>query len=691
MISIPFPNVGRHVGDLNMTQVFRLKNYQLISVTTFMLCLLILSSCSPENLVVKFKDSGSISGTVLPLKADAQSAAQTKAQAIGQAGSQTINQSQISDSQVRPLSCSAASAHLYYLNTSGVKVEPALAEAAIDENGRYQFKLDKKLTLEKSLFVEVTGCSEPLSRVLTGKSQQDVSYGTTLVSWVSQGPQSSRVVDGDKEQLKRLLSLLETTDSFSAAYAFLNSNPTAKAAFESVFGVTPLSLTEVPPQQITEVAPVQAHEGTPVNFSISTHHWLPTYHEAYLWKLDSTQIGTSRNISFTPSANSQGDHTLTVYYGMADAQGNLDLIKPFKSKTFLLSIIDDQPAEPPVMTLVGSNIISSPTLTLRFNTGANKINCQTFSKMAITEDSLFAPLTEPEYNITCSQANSQDYSFTLSGGQGVHSLRLWVRDAAGFISQNSSQINVNYDTTAPVIAVSSPTLNSRVQGTVSISGTCEAGVPVTVSGAVLTSVQTSCAVGIFSTSITLSNGEGAKSLTLTQTDVAGNLGTLNYGLVRDDTPPAPVITGPAAQSTTQNNLTLTGTCSTNTGDLQTVTVSGVDIASSPLTTSCVTGNFSQALALTGSDGVKAISVAQADSSGNIGTVTQNFSKDTTAPSLSFTSPLALQVTQGALVLTGTCEAGSVQLSGDFVGSPASASCVGSSFFILCELIGCRRK
>ncbi len=253
-----------------------------------------------------------------------------------------------------------------------------------------------------------------------------------------------------------------------------------------------------------------------------------------------------------------------------------------------------------------------------------------------------------------------------------------AQDSGGNLNLASSSISRLYDTTPPAIAVSLPAANTQAQTGLTISGTCEAGLTITLSGAGIQSpASTTCAAGTFSQAIVFTAGEGSKVVNLSQTDAAGNTGSASRTFVRDNTAPVVAISAPAAATEAQTGVTLSGTCEAGV----TVNLAGTGLLS-PSSTTCAAGTFTQAILFTAGQGSKAISVSQTDPAGNLGTDSRSFVRDNTPPTLTITSPAVNSSAQTGVVLSGACESGlSVTLSGSGWTSPASTTCSGSAYSV----------
>lgn len=266
---------------------------------------------------------------------------------------------------------------------------------------------------------------------------------------------------------------------------------------------------------------------------------------------------------------------------------------------------------------------TSPADGAQFKTGATLIGvCESGRNIEFTGSS---GLTGTADHLCVGGGYSIPVTFTAGEGDKVVVLK--QSDAAG----NSTTLifNLVRDETPPVLAIASPAVNTPAKTGVTVAGSCEAGITVAISGTGhSTPTSTTCTAGSFSVAVTFSGADGTKNIVFSQTDEAGNTGSVNRDFIKDTTPPALTITAPAANTSTQASVTLTGACETGL----TISYGGSGIMSSFTGTACSGGAYSQEVFLQNDvDGVKTITVSQTDVAGNVATVSRDFVRDTTAP------------------------------------------------------------
>jgi hypothetical protein len=298
--------------------------------------------------------------------------------------------------------------------------------------------------------------------------------------------------------------------------------------------------------------------------------------------------------------------------------------------------------------------------------------CTLGTLLSITGDIIGGPV-----GVSCVGATLYSQSITLTSGDGTKNILMNVQGQPEGLS-----LVINLDTTAP----SAPTILSHSNGaTISttvqtITGACESGATVIVSGAISSSPVTAiCAGSAYSKSVAITGADGSKSISVSQRDLAGNTSSLRtISLTLNSTvPAAPTITSPANGARTNSlSATVSGACLTGT----TISISG-QISGSPVTTTCTSSAYSRGVSLVSGDGSKSINVTQ--SNGNVSPqATVSITLDTAAPTMpTITSPVSgSTITALAQTVTGVCESSALMaLSGSITGSPLTTTCSGGSY------------
>lgn len=221
--------------------------------------------------------------------------------------------------------------------------------------------------------------------------------------------------------------------------------------------------------------------------------------------------------------------------------------------------------------------------------------------------------------------------------------------------------NFTIDSTAPALTISTPAVSSYHNGSATLTGTCETGRDISFSGDIQANFIIACSSGTYSQLVNFSNGDGNKTITLTQTDAVGNTTSVSRNLIRDEIAPIMTKTSGASPDFTNLNVpnTWSGTCEGN----YTISVTG----SETTTFACTTGSWSWTPSSKTVDGTYSYDLVQTDAAGNISSppLTLSWKRDATAPSFTMSSPIALiappDKTQAitnnlsSLTFNGSCE------------------------------------
>ncbi|WP_374029207.1 hypothetical protein [Bdellovibrio bacteriovorus] len=140
----------------------------------------------------------------------------------------------------------------------------------------------------------------------------------------------------------------------------------------------------------------------------------------------------------------------------------------------------------------------------------------------------------------------------------------------------------------------------------------------------------------------------------------------------DLTAPVVTVTSPALNEAVESSFTINGSCEDN-GNSVAIT-GGID--NSPVILACVAGSFTGTLQPTGADGGKNLSLQQLDDVGNIGTLSHDVVKDTTAPVITISSPTNNStIDPVGLSVSGSCTVGdTITLGGTIAEAAQTVTC-----------------
>lgn len=363
--------------------------------------------------------------------------------------------------------------------------------------------------------------------------------------------------------------------------------------------------------------------------------------------------------AFTVSRSTDGVYSFGVH--QTDAAGNA-------SSSASVSFTRDTVAP-------GAPSLSSPTSPLvSRDTNLNLIGtCESGATVTLSGDA--------SASVTCS---SGAYSIPLTkNSDGNFGFSLVQTDPAGNISAVTG-FSWLRDTAAPAApGITSPSVSPFVSSdtNLTISGTCETGALIQMSGASTGSVT--CSGGGFTFTVTKSS-DGNYSFGFVQTDAAGNAsGSTSLSWTRSSAIPlTPVMSSPASNPLYSNSdtLVLAGTCTNG----NTVEVTG----GATLSQACSGGAFSFSVTKT-LDGAHSFSIRQRSVSAIYsGAASVVWNRDTVAPAAPvITTPASSPRTANgsSFVVAGTCGAGnSVVISGDTPQASLTCSAGGSFSFTVTE-------
>lgn len=234
------------------------------------------------------------------------------------------------------------------------------------------------------------------------------------------------------------------------------------------------------------------------------------------------------------------------------------------------------------------------------------------------------------------------------------------------------------DTTPPSIAILSPVMNAVTRGALTVSGSCETGLSVSLSVNNVAAQTFNCSQGMFSGNVTLTANDGSLILRVSQVDGAGNTGSHQVTVVKDSVAPQVQISSPAQNATLSSQaLNISGTCETGLP----VQLSG-SLLSAPAQVNCTNASFQAAVSTVNVNGNYVLTVTQTDAAGNQGSQSRNITLNILleAPAIAITAPAANSATRTGITLSGTCTNNlPVRLSGTGLNQASQVNCVSGAF------------
>lgn len=276
------------------------------------------------------------------------------------------------------------------------------------------------------------------------------------------------------------------------------------------------------------------------------------------------------------------------------------------------------------------------------------------------------------------QNGSYTLPASLSAGLGNKLVVVAQTDS----SQNRGQatrtlVRIMANNTPPAITFLQPAANTAAQTGVTISGNCQTGLTVNISGAVQAPSTTTCVNGQFSAAILFSNGNGNKTIMVAQTNANNLTGTAQRTFVRDTVNPTVTIVSPLANAIVGSSVQVSGVCETGIP----VVLYGGGVNAN-VSANCNNGLYSGTVALKAGDGAKEIRAGQTDSAQNSGVAIVQVTLDTQAPVVQILQPIAGTIAPAGLTVTGSCESGiTVSAAGTGSASVVQAPCANNAFSV----------
>ena len=273
-----------------------------------------------------------------------------------------------------------------------------------------------------------------------------------------------------------------------------------------------------------------------------------------------------------------------------------------------------------------------------------------------------------QVNGTPVTVSAEDGSFsvpsTALANEGDNTFTFVATDAAG--NSTMATRHVTRDTQPPTLTIAAPTdneISNNASVTVSGSATDASAVTVTVNG----TPATRDATGTFSAPLTLS--EGPATITVVATDAAGNASTVTRARTVDLTPPTLTVTQPSGRVVTKENAaSVSGSVSDATA---------VSLSVNGVTTSIATdGTFSTSVPLT-ADGSAPIALIATDAGGNHTDVSRSVIRDTSAPTITLTTPNDGFITKNGTVHVAGTAVDATAVTLDVNGIPATLDPMGA--------------
>ncbi len=369
------------------------------------------------------------------------------------------------------------------------------------------------------------------------------------------------------------------------------------------------------------------------------------------WQTCST---TASAITYTLASTTQGLHTLKAW--SKDPHGNVsttannvsvyyDTINPSMALT-TPSIQKGGNSTPLQWTATDASTSSSQTFQVDFFNGStwSSVGTTASANGPISSQAFSRAWTVPSINTTSAR------------------FRVSYTDLAGN-SATVQSATFTIDSIAPALSYTSPANNSYHLSSTTITGNCESGLNINISGDLQANFSIACSGGTFSQLVNFSDNDGAKNITINQVDAAGNSTSVTRTFIRDEI--APVLTKTAGVSPDFTNANVPNAWSGTCEGTYTIYVTGDQTTSF----NCSNGTWNWTPSPKTVDGTYTYNLVQTDGAGNTSSpaLSLSWERDATPPDFNATSPVAISVGQNisrtvlmdSITVSGTCEGNNV--------------------------------
>lgn len=342
--------------------------------------------------------------------------------------------------------CDVVQVKLYRLQNDGsIDATAPLATTSVDDKGYYLFDLNE-LKIDDSastvgLIVRAEDCTGAfLNRPITGyNTSQHIDVKSTVISQIVNAGSlvNKQLNEALKSEVETLISTVTGATNEDVIDSLTNSAQPA-AIFTQIFGASPEVIKNVRPE-VQFTVPVNIFNEQQIHpLTVNTFHVDPNYSFVYKWKLNGVVRSSAKTWHYTPHANAAGTHQIDIYVGKDDGLGEIDLSKPYYTKSFMITVGNNiQPVAPNLSIDVSTpSPRTTNSIQLNISTGVNMANCDSFSHMAITESATAPGIMQ--FNIDCTTSGTQTLNVNFDSTDGNKELYLWAIDELGVVSLSKS-------------------------------------------------------------------------------------------------------------------------------------------------------------------------------------------------------------------------------------------------------------
>lgn len=366
-------------------------------------------------------------------------------------------------------SCTDPRILLLDLTNMSILLDNPISEEGLSSTTSFSFdplKLNLEISNPSRYMLQTKGCTTNFQRIITSfYSPQDLDFSTTLVSKVVYTALAPTIQSANTKMLENLYGEISQAagpvSSFETAYNQVWNSPSINDFFGTAFSSGNMQDLESAAPDVEDVTYfTNLDEKSSYSFSVNAFHWRSSYVIAYEWQVDGVTVSTAPNWTYIPNADSPSSAVVTLIIGHKNTADSLvDRSLVYHQIDWDVIINDTFPATPPAMALssTSTNPSGTKSIDLEIATGALVggvySNCESFESFAITEDSAIP--TASDFTYSCSNGPLETLSYTINKAiDGIVTLKLWVKDSEGRVSETSSDVSLVVDTSNPIITFS---------------------------------------------------------------------------------------------------------------------------------------------------------------------------------------------------------------------------------------------
>lgn len=374
------------------------------------------------------------------------------------------------------------------LKNYSVLMDNPISEQEIDSSTAFSFDpltLSLDLNTPSRYMLQTLGCEVNFQRIITSfYADQDLGPVTTLISKVLNTKVVTNLESVNPEAIQDIYNKVgseaKNESNLETIYGVIESNTSINQSFSSAFSGSNANQLESAAPDINNIQyQVKLKEKDTFIYNVNAYHWNTSYTIGYEWRVDGVVKSNSKTWTYIPRANSKRTEIVTLIVGKKNSSDdNVDTTNfPYHELNFDTEIENVLNPIAPMIALGGfsTNPSSTRNITLTFNTG-NSIggdyfeNCETFDKMAITENN--ETPADADFIYSCLNGPNDNINYTIQEpSEGTVTLKLWTKDLAEAVSETPSELPVFIDTSAPVLAFSNLLSSYRADETFTIAWT----------------------------------------------------------------------------------------------------------------------------------------------------------------------------------------------------------------------------